>query len=121
MKTRLLLALTIVGGALIAGALYRAAKPANTPAVEHSALPSEAAAKTILNTTRRHREWVSVPAGSASVRAFIVYPERSDKAPAVVLSASKQGASDWIRAVADKAAAEGFIAIVPDVLSGVGP
>jgi carboxymethylenebutenolidase len=57
----------------------------------------------------------------ANVRAFIVYPERSDKAPVAVLSAGKQGASDWIRAVADQAAAEGFIAVVPDVLSGLGP
>jgi carboxymethylenebutenolidase len=84
-------------------------------------LPSEAAAKAILNSTHRHREWVNVSAGAANVRAFIVYPERSDKAPAVVLTARQQGASDWIRAVADSAAAEGFIAVVPDVLSGRGP
>src|SRR5262245_14428767 len=120
MRTRFLLAISILGAALVAGALYRAAKPAandatDPPAVAHSVLPSEAAAKTILDSTHRHREWVSVPAGSVNVRAFIVYPERSDKAPAVVLSASKQGASDWIRAVADQAAAEGFIAVVPDV------
>ena len=87
------------------------------PVVMHSVLPTEAAAKALLNSMHRHREWVSV----ANVRTFIVYPERSDKAPVVVLSAGKQGASDWIRAVADQAAAEGFIAVVPDVLSGLGP
>ena len=96
--------------------VYRTAKP-NAPVVMHSILPTEAAAKALLNSTHRHREWVSV----ANTRAFIVYPERSDKAPVVVLSAGKQGASDWIRAVADQAAAEGFIAVVPDVLSGLGP
>jgi dienelactone hydrolase len=91
------------------------------PAVVHSALPSEAASKAILNYTHRHREWVSVSSGSTRIRAFIVFPERSDKATALIVTAGKQGASDWIRAVADQAAAEGFIAIVPDVLSGLGP
>lgn len=112
MKKFLLFGITISGIALV----YRAAKP-NAPVVMHSTLPTEAAAKALLNSTHRHREWVSV----ANVRAFIVYPERSDKAPVVMLSAGKQGASDWIRAVADQAAAEGFIAVVPDVLSGRGP
>jgi carboxymethylenebutenolidase len=99
--------------------------PANsasgTPAAVHSTLPSQTIAKMLLNSTHRHREWVNVPVGSAGVRAFIVYPERSDNAPVVMVTASKQGASDWIRAVADQIAAEGFIAVVPDVLSGLGP
>ena len=112
MKKLLLLGITIAGVTLV----YRAARP-HSPVVMHSVLPTEAAAKALLNSTHRHREWVSVE----NVRAFIVYPERSDKAPVVVLSAGKQGASDWLRAVADQAAAEGFIAVVPDVLSGLGP
>ncbi len=111
MKKFLLLGIAIAAITL----LYRAARP-NAPVVMHSTLPTEGAATALLNSTHRHREWVSV----ANVRAFFVYPERSDKAPVVVLSAGKQGASDWIRAVADQAAAEGFIAVVPDVLSGLG-
>jgi carboxymethylenebutenolidase len=90
------------------------------PAV-HSTLPSEHAAKTILNTTHRHREWVNLPLGAAVVRAFLVYPERSDKAPVVIVSGTYQGASDWVRAAADQLAADGFLAAVPDVLSGMGP
>src|SRR6202140_2058648 len=93
----------------------------SAPVAMHSTLPSEAIAKTLLNSTHRHREWVNVPLGSAGVRAFIVYPERSDNAPVVMVTATGQGASDWIRAVADQVAAEGFIAVVPDVLSGLGP
>ncbi|HBO68850.1 MAG TPA: hypothetical protein DD658_01330 [Deltaproteobacteria bacterium] len=31
------------------------------------------------------------------------------------------GLTDWIRAVADRLAADGFIAIAPDLLSGMGP
>ena len=92
-KKLLSLGIAIVAIAL----LYRTVTP-NAPAVMHSALPAETAAKALLNSTHRHREWVSV----ANVRAFIVYPERSDKAPVVILSAGKQGASDWIRAVADQ-------------------
>src|SRR5579864_3037172 len=94
---------------------------AGAPVAMHSTLPSPAIAKMLLNSTHRHREWVNVPVGSAGVRAFIVYPERSDNAPVVMVSAGRQGASDWIRAVADQIAAEGFIAVVPDVLSGLGP
>jgi carboxymethylenebutenolidase len=125
MKTQLSLAIAFIGIVVIGNALYRAARPARGEAGSTRAaapvLPSEAAAKAVLNSTRHHREWVSVPAGSSNVRAFVVYPERSDKAPAVVLTAGKQGASDWIRAVADHAAGQGFIAVVPDVLSGLGP
>ncbi|HLK51009.1 MAG TPA: dienelactone hydrolase family protein [Bryobacteraceae bacterium] len=84
-------------------------------------LPEENTAKSVLNATHRHREWVNVQAASAPIRVFIVYPERSNLAPVVLLSADRQGAGDWIRAVADQTAAAGFIAVVPDVLSGLGP
>ena len=91
------------------------------PGMVHSTLPSESSAKTILNTTGRHREWVNVRLGPAIIRAFLVYPQRSDKAPVVMISGTDQGASDWVRAAADQLAADGFVAVVPDVLSGMGP
>jgi carboxymethylenebutenolidase len=87
----------------------------------HSTLPAESTAKTILNTTRRHREWVNLRLGPAIIRAFLVYPQRSGKAPVVIVTGADQGASDWVRAAADQLAAEGFLAAVPDVLSGLGP
>jgi carboxymethylenebutenolidase len=87
----------------------------------HSTLPVESTAKTILNTTGRHREWVNLSLGPAVIRAFLVYPQRSDKAPVVMVSGIDQGASDWVRAAADQLAADGFVAVVPDVLSGMGP
>jgi carboxymethylenebutenolidase len=86
-----------------------------------STLPAQNAAKTILNNTRRHREWVNLRLGLAIIRAFIVYPQRSDKAPVVMVTGTEQGASDWVRAVADQLAGDGFLAVVPDVLSGMGP
>jgi carboxymethylenebutenolidase len=55
------------------------------------------------------------------VRAWLVYPERRDKAPVVVVIHEIFGLSDWIRAVADQLARDGFIAIAPDLLSGKGP
>lgn len=111
---------TIAAVMVAAVALQQAAKSSNdgTGAGLRSELPLEVAARTVLNTTPRHREWVNVPAGSAGVLTFIVYPERSDKAPVVIITSERQGASDWIRAVGDQLAAEGFIAAVPDVKGG---
>jgi len=122
MKIRVFLItiIAIVLAALAEKHLQPPAAPA-APIAMHSNLPSPTIAKMLLNSTHRHREWVNVPVGSAGVRAFMVYPERSDNAPVVMVTANKQGASDWIRAVADQIAAEGFIAVVPDVLSGLGP
>jgi carboxymethylenebutenolidase len=52
-----------------------------------------------------------------SVRAWIVYPERRDRAPVVVVVHEINGLTPWIRAVADQLAADGFIAIAPDLLT----
>jgi carboxymethylenebutenolidase len=83
---------------------------------------SDSTARSRLNASSRHGEWVVVPAGAGdSVKAWIVYPERPDRAPVVVVIHEIFGLTDWIRAVADQLAAEGFIAIAPDLLSGKGP
>ncbi len=85
-----------------------------------SALPSVADARTILNTTHRHREWVTVGVGATSIPAFVVYPERADRAPVVVISDRNEPGSERVRAIGDQLAAEGFISIVPDAVGGVG-
>ena len=75
-----------------------------------------------LDASPRHGEWVKYDAGAGdSVTAWVVFPERSDKAPVVVVIHEIFGLTDWIRGVADQLAAEGFIAIAPDLLSGKGP
>src|SRR6476661_6973803 len=117
MKLRIL-AITITAVLLAAGGRPT---PARSPMSLKTALPSAATAKTLLQSTPRHREWVGVPVGSGIVLAFVVYPERSDKAPVVVVTAKYQGASVWVRAVSDQVAAEGFIAVAPEVLTGLGP
>lgn len=71
-----------------------------------------------LGESPRHAEWVTVPTGPAdSVRAWVVYPERSSPAPVVLVVHEIFGLSHWIRAVADQVAADGFIAIAPDLLT----
>ncbi|MYF76346.1 MAG: dienelactone hydrolase family protein [Acidobacteria bacterium] len=86
-------------------------------------LPGSAdTARDRLNTSPRHGEWVSVPApGGDVVESWIVYPERSDPAPVVVVIHEIFGLTDWIRAVADEMASQGFVAIAPDLLTGKGP
>lgn len=84
--------------------------------------PGEAGAKSRLIDTPRHGEWVSVDAGGGDkVSVWVVYPERKDRAPVVVVIHEIFGLTDWIRSVADQLAAEGFIAVAPDFLSGKGP
>src|SRR5580704_19265850 len=78
-------------------------------------------AKQTLAKSPRHGEWVAVKYGDRTVNAFIVYPEVKDKAPAVLVIHEIFGLSDWVQTVADKLAANGYIAIAPDLLSGLGP
>jgi carboxymethylenebutenolidase len=84
----------------------------------NGALPADAqGARVRLTRSPRHSEWVMIPSGADSVRAFIVYPERATKAPVVVVVHEIYGLSPWVRAVADQLAADGFIAIAPDLLT----
>jgi len=85
--------------------------------------PGEAGAKAALQGSPRHHEWVDIviPGKGGNVTAFVAYPERKDKAPVVIVIQEVYGLTDWIRAVADRLAADGFIAIAPDFLSGKGP
>lgn len=85
--------------------------------------PGEAGAKAALERSPRHHEWVeiAVPGKEIKISAFIAYPERKEKAPVVIVIHEIYGLTDWIRAVADRLAGDGFIAVAPDLLSGKGP
>jgi carboxymethylenebutenolidase len=84
--------------------------------------PDNAAAPEQLKSSPRHGEWVDIKNGTgAPIKSFVVYPERKDKAPVVIVIHEIFGLSDWVRGVADQLAKEGFIAIAPDFLSGKGP
>ncbi len=84
-----------------------------------SALPPDATgAATRLSASPRHGEWAMIHTGGGdSIKAWVVYPERSTKAPVVVVVHEIFGLSTWVRSVADQLAADGFIAIAPDLLT----
>jgi carboxymethylenebutenolidase len=100
-----------------------APKDAPTPAPRSPAIPPDAdGAKAALAASPRHGEWVDIPlAGGKTLAAWVVYPEVKAKAGVVIVIHEIFGLSDWVRAVADHAAKEGFIAVAPDFLSGLGP
>ncbi|MBV9125137.1 MAG: dienelactone hydrolase family protein [Planctomycetes bacterium] len=77
-------------------------------------------AKAKLEKSSRHGEWVKVKHGNREVQAFVVYPEVKDKAAAVVVIHEIFGMTDWVRLTADELAEAGYIAIAPDLLSGLG-
>ena len=80
--------------------------------------PAGSAAAAQLAASPRHAEWTVVRTGAGdSVRAWVVYPERKDAAPVVLVVHEIFGLSHWIRAVTDQLAAEGVIAIAPDLLT----
>ncbi len=83
----------------------------------------ETTAKAVLESSPRHGEFVKIllPGKSDTINAWIVFPERKEKAGVVIVIHEIYGLSDWIRAVADQVAADGFIAIAPDLISGMGP
>ena len=97
------------------------AAPAAAPAA--ALPPTEETAPDALNASPRHGEWVEVELRGSDVpiRTWVVYPEGSDSAPVVLVIHEIYGLTDWIRGVADQFAAEGFIAVAPDLLSGMGP
>ena len=78
-------------------------------------------AKEKLQKSRRHGEWVKIKNGNRAVQAWVVYPESKKKTPVVLVIHEIFGMSDWVRETADQLAAAGYIAVAPDLLSGMGP
>src|SRR3954468_4651049 len=80
--------------------------------------PDAAGAPARLSASPRHGEWAMIRSGGGdSVKAWVVYPQRSTKAPVVIVVHEIFGLSSWVRSVADQLAADGFIAIAPDLLT----
>jgi carboxymethylenebutenolidase len=71
-----------------------------------------------LDPVTTHGEWVSIenPSGD-SIRAYVAYPERKDRAPAVIVIHEIFGLTEWEPTVGDRLAGKGYVAIVPDLLS----
>ena len=125
-RTLLALPLVLVSAAACGGDAQTDGDTSGEPAVamaDPTPPADEPGAPAQLSSSPRHGEWIDVPLpGSATpVRSWVVHPERADDAPVVIVIMEIFGLSDWIRAVADRMAAEGYIAIAPDLLSGMGP
>jgi carboxymethylenebutenolidase len=76
-----------------------------------------ASPETVSDSVTTHGEWVYIKRGRDSVRAYVAYPERKTKAPAIIVIHEIFGLTDWEPKVADRLAKEGFVAILPDLLS----
>src|ERR1700682_2794375 len=78
-------------------------------------------AKARLAKSPRHQEWVKIKNGNREVNSFIVFPEVKKKATAILVIHEIFGLSDWVQSLTDQLAEAGYIAIAPDLLSGMGP
>jgi carboxymethylenebutenolidase len=74
-----------------------------------------------LEKSPRHHEWVAVKQGDRTVHCFVVFPEVKGKAPVILVIHENKGLTDWVRGMADQLAEAGYVAIAPDLLSGMGP
>src|SRR5947209_7344320 len=78
-------------------------------------------AKAKLEKSPRHREWVTVKHDGRAVETFVVYPESKSKTPVVLIIHEIFGMTDWVQDLADEVAEAGYIAVAPDLLSGMAP
>lgn len=109
-----------------AGAPGRGQTP-QVPPIEvpwNDAIPAGTAdhAARALKESPRHGEWADIKMADGTVlKSWVVYPERPAKTGVVLVIHDIRGMADMTRAVGDQLAQDGFIAIVPDFLSGKGP
>ena len=78
-------------------------------------------AKAKVEQSPRHREWVTVQHGNRPVETFVAYPQASTKTPVVLVIHEIFGMTDWVQDLSDEIAGAGYIAVAPDLLSGMGP
>jgi carboxymethylenebutenolidase len=78
-------------------------------------------ARAQLQKSPRHQEWIILKHDGRAVETFVVYPESKDKRPVVLVIHEIFGMTDWVQDLADQVAAAGYIAVAPDLLSGMGP
>ncbi len=69
-------------------------------------------------TTHGEWVWIKKPTND-SVRAYVAYPERSDKAAAMIVIHENQGLTAWEPTVADRLAGQGYVAAAVDLPSSM--
>ena len=124
MRNVLLLATALwLGGTVLA---QQAQPPAFTPP-KNDAIPiydtgDDSLPIAGLKASPRKGEWVDIKlADGTPMKTWIVHPQGTAKAGVVIVIHEIFGLTEWVRAVADHVAQDGFIAIAPDLLSGMGP
>lgn len=98
-----------IGSLVLACVLSVAPSSAQAP-------PSAAEAQAAIDRSPRHGEWVSIDRIEGPIKSWVMYPERSDTAPVVMVIHPGDGLDDWTRAIADRLAGDGYIAIAPDLV-----
>lgn len=78
-------------------------------------------ARAKVDKSPRHLEWVTVQHDGRAVQAFVAYPESKEKRPVVLIIHTIAGMIDWVESLADQLAEAGYLAVAPDLLSGMGP
>jgi carboxymethylenebutenolidase len=86
-----------------------------------SSLGAQDWARQAVDKSPRRREWVTVKHDGRSLESFVAYPQSQAKAPAIVVIHEIFGMTDWVESVADEFAEAGYVAIAPDLLSGMAP
>lgn len=72
-----------------------------------------------LEMSPRHSEWAQIPRAGRTIQTWVAYPEVATRAPVVILIHENRGLTDWERSVADRLAENGYIALAPNMLSGI--
>ncbi|MFJ8113118.1 dienelactone hydrolase family protein [Streptomyces sp. NPDC096132] len=139
LSATLLLSAALLGGqTLVAGGQSMAATsasddmPTSCPSVTgtQSATPTagwtnqqaaQAFAAEKLAQSPRSSRWVSLRFRGQTMRAWVDYPVGRRNAPVVLVLHEVFGLTDSTRNTADQIAAMGYIAITPDMISGLGP
>src|SRR5688572_5341038 len=89
------------------------------PSIGHASLtsayavPTPATTRPLLEGAVHTSEFLEIADGGSRVTAFVSYPDRGERAPAVVVT-TNLGMTDWARSMAFQAARAGFVAIAPD-------
>ncbi|HYL35761.1 MAG TPA: dienelactone hydrolase family protein [Bryobacteraceae bacterium] len=86
-----------------------------------SGLAAQDWAKAVLDKSPRKHEWVTVTHNGRSVKTFVAYPDTRGKTGVVLVIHEIFGMTDWVEDLADQVAAAGYIAVAPDLLSGMAP
>jgi len=74
---------------------------------------------TIVSSAFAAGTMVDVKSGNESIKAYLATPAAGAKgAPAIVVVQEWWGLNDWVKGVADRFAAQGYVAIAPDLYRG---